>query len=207
MARRANRNRTETCPRRGEIVGGCTDGPAISSGQSSDLLPLLFRQRERYRDQWRYLWRTTTTPLRSICVDSRCLLRLFRYTDLSAIARFRDVSGVEVRRSAVGVRSPLAVRANLVGFSTCRRSRTLVRLPFADNPAGKLCKGILRRVCRPIINHDDFKWSIRLCEYALDGFRDEPRPVVHGNDAADRWPHVIPRAGRRCGSNRALLAW
>jgi hypothetical protein len=31
------------------------DNPAIFS-------PFLFRQRERYRDQWRYFWRTTTTP-------------------------------------------------------------------------------------------------------------------------------------------------
>ena len=31
------------------------DNPRIFS-------PLLFRQRERYRDQWRYFWRTTTTP-------------------------------------------------------------------------------------------------------------------------------------------------
>ncbi|MEP7313401.1 MAG: nucleotidyltransferase family protein [Pseudomonadota bacterium] len=31
------------------------DSPSIFS-------PLLFRQRERYRDRWLYLWRTTTTP-------------------------------------------------------------------------------------------------------------------------------------------------
>ena len=36
--------------------------PRFLSDSPSIFSPLLFHQRERFRDRWRYLWRTTTTP-------------------------------------------------------------------------------------------------------------------------------------------------
>lgn len=47
------------------VVASWTTGPAprrFLPDSPSVFSPLLFRQRERFADRWRYLWRTTTTP-------------------------------------------------------------------------------------------------------------------------------------------------
>ncbi len=46
------------------VVASLVDGPAVRrylADSPSIFSPMLFRQRERARDRWRYLWRTTTT--------------------------------------------------------------------------------------------------------------------------------------------------
>lgn len=65
------------------------DSPSIFS-------PMLFRQRERFRDRWRYLWRTTTTP--SVLHMERLPLPKWLYPAYRVAVPFHDYVLVPLRR-------------------------------------------------------------------------------------------------------------
>jgi hypothetical protein len=65
------------------------DSPSIFS-------PMLFRQRERFEDRWRYLWRTTTTP--SVLHMERLPLPKWLYPVYRVAVPFHDYVLVPLRR-------------------------------------------------------------------------------------------------------------
>ena len=67
------------------------DSPSIFS-------PLLFRQRERFEDRWRYLWRTTTTP--SVLHMERLPLPKWLFPLYRVAVPFHDYVLVPLRRLA-----------------------------------------------------------------------------------------------------------